>query len=54
MYGLANTRSGLNLINMDFHQSVAERHPNLVLKFSYLEVLDGIYPFNISVVYVGK
>ena len=32
---------------MDFHQSVAERHTNLVLKFAYLKNLDDVDLFNI-------
>ena len=48
MSGLADTRSGLNLVNIEYHQSVAERHPNLVLKFVYMKDLDDVDPFNIS------
>ena len=39
MSGLDNTVSGLNLVNLEYHQSVAERHPNSVLKFEYLKDL---------------
>ena len=39
---------------MDYHQSVAEGHPNLVLKFAYLKYLYDVDPFNISVVEKGK
>ena len=46
MFGLADTGDGLNLENMDYHQSVAERHTNLVLKFAYLKDLDNVDPFN--------
>ena len=52
MYGLANTGAGLNLVNLEYHQSVSERHSNLVLKFAYLKDLDG--SFNISGVDIGK
>ena len=48
MFGLAYTRDGLNFRYMYYHQSVAERHPNLVLKFVYLEDMDDMDPFNIS------
>ena len=48
MFGLADTRSWLNLGNLEYHQSVAECHPNLVIKFTYLEDLDAVYPFNTS------
>ena len=48
MSGLSKTRYGLNLGNIEYHQSFAERHPNLVLKFGYLEDLDDVDPFNIS------
>ena len=47
MSGLADKSSGLNLENIEYHQSVVERHPNLVLKLLYLEDLDDVYPFNI-------
>ena len=48
MFGLFDTGTGLNLVNMDYHQPVTERHPNLVLKFEYLKDLDDVDPFNIS------
>ena len=54
MSGLADTGSSLNLRNIEYHQSVAERHPNLVLKFSYLKDLEDVDPFNISGVYGRK
>ena len=54
MFGLSDTVSGMNLVNLYYHQSVAESHPNLVLKFSYLEDMDDVDPFNISGVYGVK
>ena len=54
MYGLDNTGAGYNLVNLEYHQSVAERHPNLVLKFVYLKDMEDVDPFNISGVYGGK
>ena len=51
---LADTGPGLNLVNLEYHQSVAERHPNLVLKFAYMKDLDDVDPFNISRVDGGK
>ena len=54
MYGLANTGSGLDLVIIEYHQSVAERHPNFVVKFSYLKDLEDMDPFNISGVDRGK
>ena len=39
---------------MDSHQSVAESHPKLVLKFEYLKDMEGVDPFNISGVDGGK
>ena len=44
----------LNLVNMDYHQSVAALQPNLVLKVLYSKDLDEVDPFNISVVDGGK
>ena len=54
MSGLADTGARLNLVNLEYHQSVAERHPNLVLKFAYLKDLEDVNPFNISGVDGGK
>ena len=54
MSGLYDTGAGLNYGNIDYHHSVAERYPNLVLKFAYLKDLEDVYPFNISGVYRGK
>ena len=54
MSGLADTGSGLNLGNLEYHQSVAERHPNLVLKFDYLKDMEDTDTFNISGLYGGK
>ena len=48
MSGLANTGASLNLINLEYHQSLAESHPNLILKFVYLKDLYDVDPFNIS------
>ena len=44
----------MNLVNLEYHQLVVERHPNLVLKFSYLKGLEDMDPFNISGVDGGK
>ena len=54
MFGLTNIGVGLDLVNLDYHQAVAERHPNLVLKFSYLKDLKDVDPFNIIGVDGGK
>ena len=54
MFGLANTGARLNFGNLNYHQSVTEHHPNLVLKFAYLNDLDNVYPFNIGGVYGVK
>ena len=48
MFGLYYTGALLNLGNMDYHQSVSEIHPYLVLKFAYLKDLNYVGPFNIS------
>ena len=50
MYGVCDVGAGLNLGNIERHQSVAERHPNLVLQFVYLKDLDDMDPFNISII----
>ena len=54
MSGLVDTGAGLNLGNLEYHQSVADQHSNLVLKFSYLKDLDGVDSFNIGGVYQRK
>ena len=54
MLRLAYTGADLNLVNLEYHQSVAKRHPNLVVKCSYLNVLEGMDPFDISGVDRGK
>ena len=54
MFGLSDRGAGLNLGPVYYHHSALERHPNLVLKFEYLKVLDNVGPFNISGLYVGK
>ena len=48
MFVLADTGAGLNLGNIYYHQSVAERHPNLMLKSTYFKDLKDEDPFNIS------
>ena len=48
MSGLAGKGAGLNLENIEHHQSVTERHPNLVFRFAYLMDMEGVDPFNIS------
>ena len=54
MSGLADIGSGLNLVNVEYHQSVAGRHPHLVLTFVYLKGLYDVDPINISRVGIGK
>ena len=51
---LANTGSGLNLVNMEYHQSVAEHNPKLELKIPHLKDLDDVDPLNISGLYGVK
>ena len=48
MYVLANTGSRLNLVNLEYHQSVVKCHPNTVLKLKCLKDPDGLYLFNFS------
>ena len=48
MFGLDDTGDRLNLKNLYYHKSVAERHPNLVPEISYLKDLDDVDTFNIS------
>ena len=52
--GLAYTGAGLNLGNLEYHQSVSEFQPNLLLKLLYLKDMDDVDPFNISGVDGGK
>ena len=54
MSGLDDTGAGLNLVNIEYHQSVVDLHPDLVLKLDYLKDLDCLDTFNISIVYGGK
>ena len=54
IYGLAYTGAGLYLGDLEYHQSVAERHPNFVLKCSYLKDLEYADTFNIIGVDGGK
>ena len=54
MSRLADTGAQLNLVNIEYPQSVAERHTNLVLKFSYFKDMEDVDPFNISGLYGGK
>ena len=54
MFGLDDTGYGLNPGNMDFHQSVALLHPNLVLKFPHLKDIDDVDPLDISEIERGK
>ena len=54
MFGLAHKVSGFNLGNVNYHQLVADHHPNLVLELEYLKGLDDMGPFNISGLYGGK
>ena len=44
----------MNFGNIDYHQSVAERHPNLVFKSAHLKDLQYVDTFNISGVDGGK
>ena len=48
MFDLAYTEAGLNLVNMQYHQLVAERHNNLIIRFVYLKHTNDTDPFNIS------
>ena len=44
----------MNLLSIEYHQSVAELHPNLVLNLAYLKDMDDVDPFHISGVGVVK
>ena len=54
MSGLDDTGYRLNLGNIEYQQSVAERHHNLVLKFAYLKDLDDVDSFTVSGADGGK
>ena len=45
MFGLMDIRSGLNLVNPEYRQLVADNNPNLVVKLAYLKDMDDVYPF---------
>ena len=47
MFFLDNIGAGLNLVNLEYHQSVVERHPTLVVNFAYLKDADNIDLFRI-------
>ena len=47
-FGLTDTGPGLNQGNFYYHQSVVERHPNLVPAFADFKDLDDVDPFNAS------
>ena len=51
---LTDTGSVFNLVNIEYHQSVSEHHPNLEFQFSYLKDLDDVDPFNIRGAEGGK
>ena len=54
MSGLYDTGAELNYGNIDYHHSVAESHPNLMLKFAHLKDMEDVDPLNISGVDRGK
>ena len=54
MFGLDDIGAWLNLVNLEYHQSVVEYHPSLVLKFVYLKDIEDMDPFNISGVEGGR
>ena len=54
MSRLTDTGASLNLGNLEYHKSVAERQPNLVLKFAYMKDMDDVDPLNTSGVNRGK
>ena len=54
VFGLDDTGAGLNLGNLEYHQSVAKCYPNLMSKFAYLKDLDDVDPLNISGAVRGK
>ena len=45
---MVNTRARFNLVNMDYHQSFAERHPKLVLKVFEVYGLRGSIKYKCS------
>ena len=51
---LDNIGDGFKLVSLEYHQSVAELHPDLVLKFVYLKDMEDLDLFNISGLYGGK
>ena len=51
---MADKVAGLNWVNLKYQQSVEVPHPNLVLKFAYLQYIEDVDPFNIIRVDGGK
>ena len=54
MSGLADTGAEFNLRNLEYHQSVAKRHPTLLLNFAHPKYLEDVDPFNINGVEGGE
>ena len=54
LVSLVDTGAGLNLGNLEYHKSVAERHPKLVSQFAYLKDMEDMETFSISGVGGGK
>ena len=48
IFGMEGTGAYLNMENMEYHQSVAKRHHNLVLKFLCLKDFDDLDSWTIS------
>ena len=54
IFGMEDSGSGLNLVNLDYRQSVVEQPSNLVLKFTYSKDLYNVDLSSVSLLYGGK
>ena len=54
MFSLEDTRAGLNLVDLEYHQYVADRKPNFMANFDYFKGMDDMYLLDISGLGGGK
>ena len=54
IFGLVDTGAKLYLVTLEYNQSMMDINANFVVKLAYLKDLEGVDPFNISVVDIVK